>query len=300
MNTDDEIQLTDDLRHIVAGVRFEADLQTIERRGRGARRRTAAVRGVAGISVLALAAGGAYLGLHTSTTSHTGNTAAAGTSTSKAPATEQVETAAYVVKQAQAALADVSDYMIKDDVTAPSGNYEMLTDPRTGSAYEVSGTGSSRTDAWNSTYVVNNVLHWKDVEANYGTHTWFVSIQSAGAPMQEPLPPGPVGGAGGTAGQVKKWLDSGVYKIVGHGDSNGHQVTKLQRPWAAGYLEVWVDSQTYQPVHVIQADFANEDTPQKSDIMTTDETWLPRTDDNVSLANTPRIPAGFTQVAPPK
>ncbi len=302
MNTDDEIQLSDDLRHIVAGVRFEADLHTIERRGRGARRRAMAVRGVAGISAVALAAGGAYLGLH-----HSGTTSpAAGVTHQPAVSTNsgasKVETAAYVVQQTQAALADANDFLIRDDSVPTTGDkYTNWTDPRTGNSYLIEGGGASESEAWFSTYAVDGVLHSKQTEADHDTGTWFVLVQSAGGPMEGGMPTGPHGGPGGTATQIKKWLDSGVFEITGHGESNGHQVTKLRRPWAAGYLEVWVDSRSFQPVHVIMADFANmANSPLKDDQVVTDESWLPRSADMVSLTDNPRIPAGFRQVPPPK
>lgn len=301
MNTEHEIQLSDDLRHLVAGQSFEADITTIERRGRKARKRSRMVRGLAGLGALAVAAGGVTIGLHFSTASTT-NTAgpAHPTSTKASSSAPKVETAAYVVQQAQAALNNETNFIIQDDTVNNGEKYTIWTDPQTGHSYLLEGTGSAKQESWQNTYLVNNVLHWKETDLDYSTDTWFVLVQSAGGPIQGPAPSAPYAGAGGTTTEIKELLNNSHVQIVGHGESNGHQVIKLQLPWANGYRQIWVDSQTYQPVHIVQADFANSSGPLKNDMIVTDESWIPRTPDLVNLTNNPRIPTGFRQVPPPK
>ena len=299
MNTDHEIQLSDDLRHLVAGQSFEADVATLERRGRQARRRGIAIRCLAGLGVLALAAGGVAIGLHPSTTTTT-DTATHSRKTSASTTAPKVETVAYVVQQATAALGNETNFIIQEDTVNSGDSYTLWTDPQTGNTYLLEGTGASKQESWGSTYVVNNVLHWKTTDLNYGNHTWSVLVQSAGGPMEGSAPSAPYGGAGGTAAEIKQLLAGGHLTIIGHGESGGHQVTKLQSPWAAGYRQIWVDSTTFQPVHIILADFANRPGPLQNKQIVIDESWTPRSADMVSLTNTPRIPAGFTQVPPPK
>jgi hypothetical protein len=68
----------------------------------------------------------------------------------------------------------------------PGGNSATnWTDPRTGNDYEVLHDSTNGTSiAWLSTYLVNRVLTWKTVEADYSDHGWFVSVMHAAGPIQ--------------------------------------------------------------------------------------------------------------------
>ena len=299
MNTEHEIQLSDDLRHLVAGQSFQADVANLERRGRQARRRGVMIRCLAGLGVLALAAGGVAIGLHSNTMSTT-DTATHSTKSGASTTAPKVETVAYVVQHATAALDNETNFIIQEDTLNGGNSYTKWTDPQTGNSYLLEGTGAGKQESWFSTYLVNNVLQSKETELDHGTHTWYVFVQSAGGPIQGPAPSAPYGGPAGTVTKIKQLLADGHLQIIGHGESDGHQVTKLQSPWADGYRQIWVDSTTFQPVHIILADFANSSGPLRNDQIVIDESWIPRSADMVSLTNTPRIPAGFTQVPPPK
>jgi hypothetical protein len=170
------------------------------------------------------------------------------------------------------------------------GTYTSWTDPRTGSAYAMQGTGSQKVLSWNSAYFVKRVLHWSTTQANYSTHTWFVSVIHAAGPVQGPLPK-PADGTDVSPAQLRKWLKDGTMRVVGHGHVNGHQATALRAQLAIGTLKIWVDSQTFEPVREISAlGVAQRHT------LVFNESWVPRTSRLVSLANHPQVPAGFTQV----
>jgi hypothetical protein len=78
---------------------------------------------------------------------------------------------------------------------------------------------------------------------------------------------------------------------VGRGHVNGHQATALRAQLAIGTLKIWVDSQTFEPVREISSLGVGQ-----RHTLVFNESWVPRTARLVSLANHPRIPAGFTQV----
>ena len=103
-----------------------------------------------------------------------------------------------------------------------------------------------------------------------------------------------------TPAEIKAWLDSGKLKVVGYQDINGHHAIGLRSPWADGYRELWVDSQTFLPVRVITADFANQNGPLKNVLLISNDSWLPRTKSLLTMVNQVHIPAGFKQVAPPQ
>lgn len=262
-------------------------------RSRARRRRTA--RGLlAGAPAAAL-----VVGLVLATQSHPrgpATTATGGTASPAAPPASiasqpAVETAAYVAKHVEAVLANADHYIIRETTNSyPGGTYTKWTDPRTGSAYAVQGTGSRKVLSWNSAYFVRRVLHWSTTEADYSTHTWFVSIIHAAGPVQGPLPK-PADGDDFSPAQLRKWLKDGTMRVVGHGHVNGHYATALRAQLAIGTLKIWVDSQTFQLVREISSYSVGELHP-----LVFNESWVPRTSRLVSLANHPQIPAGFTQV----
>jgi hypothetical protein len=264
-------------------------------RARSRARRRRAARGLlAGVPAAALATGLVLAmqnntrGPATSATGTTASPAAPAASTASQPA---VETAAYVTKRVEAVLANANHYIIRETTDSyPGGTYTSWTDPRTGSAYAVQGTGSRKVLSWNSAYFVKRVLHWSTTEADYSTHTWFVSVIHAAGPVQGPLPK-PADGSHVSPPQLRKWLKDGTMRVVGHGHVNGHQATALRAQLAIGTLKIWVDSQTFEPVREISA----LGTVQRHTLVF-NESWVPRTARLVSLANHPQVPAGFTQV----
>ena len=250
MNSQQETQLGHDLRELASGQSFTTDLETIRRRARQRRRRGLAVRSGPPPRAV-LVAGGLFIAVH-----GTGGTAAgtaagtvAGTSSSTAGrggtagATTSTETVAYVTQQVKTALANVNNYVLYTDQvqTGSGGNTARIwTDPRTSNAYEILNDNAGKSLAWLSSYLVNRVLTWKTIEADYSTHTWFVSVMHAAGPIQ-----GSTAGATSnvmTPADIKAWLDSGKLKIVGHQDINGHHTIVLRAPWqrlpgAVGRLE---------------------------------------------------------------
>jgi len=298
MNTDQEIQLSDDLRRLADGEPFAPDLDAIERRGRARRQRGLAVRGGATLSVLALAAAGLALGLRGGPAGPAGP---ATTSTGGAVHSAPIQTAAYVAAHAESALARIDRYIVRDD-ERQTGNpaFTIWIDPRTGRSYLVQGTGAGRLGAWGSTYLVRRVMHWRTTQVNYGPRTWWTQVIHAAGPIQGAAPAGPYGGAGGTPAQIKAMLSSGHYRIVGHQVINGRKTIGLKGPWARGYMEVWVDAHTFQPVHVVIADFADQPGPLRHYKMVINESWVARSPALVQLTNRPAIPAGFRHVPAPQ
>lgn len=303
MNSPLEAQLGDDLRELAASQPFAPDWGEIGRRARRRHRRGLALRGAAVAGAGALAVGGVLAAGHGpgGPAARPAAGPAAGVAAS-ATATTRTETVAYVTGQVNAALADVNNYVLRTDQvqTGPGGiSATNWTDPRTGNDYETlhdDTAGSSI--AWLSSYLVNQVLTWKTVEADFATRTWFVSVMHAAGPVQDPA-----SGAGSsvmTPAQIKQWLDSGKLKIIGHQEVNGHQAVGLRGPWADGYQELWVDSRTFLPVRFIMADFANSKGPLKNVMLVGNEAWLPRTASLLNMVNHVHIPAGFRQVAPPQ
>jgi len=310
MSSLQEDQLGHELRELASGHPFTPDVELIARRGRQRRRRGLAVRGLTAAGAAVLAAGGLFIAVHpvSGTAAARGGVvarggAAAGTvagrsgSASVAPRTATV---AYVTKQVTAALANVNDYILRTDSTQAGPSESTATnwtDPRTSNDYEILNDPSSgKSIAWLRTYLVNRVLTWKDTEADYSTHTWFVSVFHAAGPIQ-----GSTAGATSTVmtpQAIKQWLDSGHLKVIGHQEISGHDAIGLRGPWADGYRELWVDAQTFLPLREITADFANSKGPLNNVQTTADETWLPRTSSLLNLVNNVRIPAGFTQVPP--
>jgi hypothetical protein len=314
----EETQLGRDLRELATGGEsFTPDLAMIRQRAGRRHRRGLALRGTAVAGVAALAAGGVFVGVHG--TGGTGGASAGPTvagqsastrvgATSGRPgaggapsAAPTAVTVAYVTARVKTALGNVDQYIVQDDQvqTGPGGDSSViLTDPRTNNSYEVLRDNSGESLAWLSTYLVNRVLTWRDIEADYSTHTWFDDVFHAAGPIQ-----GSTAGATSTVmtpAEIKAWLDSGQLTIVGHKVIDGHSTIGLRQPWVHGYRELWVDSTTFLPVRLITADFANQKGPLQNVMLIDNESWLPRTQALLDRVNHVHIPAGFTQVAPPQ
>jgi hypothetical protein len=309
MNSSEEIQLTRDLGELAAGQPFTPDLEAIEARARRRHRRGLALRGAAAAAgAVVLVAGGFFALRGTNGTSGSSGTAATGPSgtaagrSGTASAAPRTETVAYVTEQAKAALGNVNDYVLRtDQVQTGPGGYSATnwTDPLTSNAYEVLHDAAAGTSyAWLSTYLVNRVLTWKTVEADFSTRTWFVSVMHAAGPIQ-----GSTAGATSTVltpEAIKSWLDAGRLTIIGHQEINGHQAIGLRQPWARGYRELWVDAQTFLPLRAVMADFADTTGPLKNVQLIENDSWLPRTKSLLDMVNQVHIPSGFRQVAPPQ
>jgi hypothetical protein len=317
MNSPGETQLSDDLRELASGRPFTPDLGAIKQLARQRHRHRLMRRGASAAAVAVLAVGGLLYGVHGFSGEHgaggdtAGSTASAAVGQRNASAaarqgasgdpTALAETVAYVTEQVKAALGNVNHYVVRDDQvqTGPSGDSATnWTDPRTNNDYEILNDSNGKSIAWLSTYLVNRVLTWKDIEADYSTRTWFVDVFHAAGPIQ-----GSTAGATSTVmtpAEIKSWLDSGTLKIVGYRNINGDHAIGLRQPWAEGYRELWVDSKTFLPVRTITADFANQKGALQNVMLIDNETWLPRTKSLLDMVNHVHIPAGFTQVPPPQ
>jgi hypothetical protein len=318
MNTPAETQLGDDLRELASGQPCTLDLATIKQLARQRHHRRVMRRGAGAAGAAVLAVGGLFFGIHgfsgdhgasgvtggstaSAAVGHSGTSATAHLGTN-AGAPAHAETVAYVTAQVKAALGNVNDYVLRDDQvqTGSGGNTATnWTDPRTSNDYEIlNDPTAGKSIAWLSTYLVNGVLTWKVIEADYSTRTWFVDVFHAAGPIQ-----GSTAGATGnvlTPAEIKSWFDSGKLKIIGYRDINGHHTIGLRSPWAEGYRELWVDTQTFLPVRTITADFANQKGPLRNVMLIENDSWLPRTKSLLDKVNDVRIPAGFTKVAPPQ
>ena len=214
--------------------------------------------------------------------------------------TAQAETVAYVTARVKTALGNVDNYILRDDQvqTGPGGDSAVnLTDPRTNNDYEVLHDSSGTSLAWLSTYLVNRVLTWKDIEADYSARTWFVDVFT-GRPIQ-----GSTAGATSnvmTPAEIKAWLDSGRLKIVGHQVINGHQTIGLRQPVGPGVPGDVGRLENLPAVRTITADFANQKGPLQNVMLIDNEWWLPRTKSLLDTVNHVHIPAGFKQVPPPQ
>lgn len=258
MNLDNEIQLSDDLRHIVAGQSFQGDPDALLQRAQRARRRSVATRGMAGVGVLAVAATGAVIGLN----------AGGG-----AP---QVQDVAYVSQHVAAVLNSDSDYVYR--ITDLDTGMVTYLDQVTMKLYFVSGSGNTRVEIWDSKVQVGDYLHVQETAVSYKDHTYSVSDDQVGARLSQPLAK-----EDSILDRIKQDISSGEEKIVGTGEYQGHQVIKLA--FANSDSQFWVDSTTYQPVHSTSDGFAS------------DLALLPRTADLAHTVNTPQVPSGFAKVA---
>jgi hypothetical protein len=302
MKSAEETQLSEDLHRIVADQPFTLDVEAIEHRGRRQRRRSFAVRGLAGVAVLGVAAVGSLAAAtHSGTTGKVASQAATGTpagqAVAKAAAPAKAETVAYVEKRMAAAASGLNNFLVKsreNTASTPSEEITIWTDPRTGNTMLLQGSGAGRLSYWEHDYFDSHrVLHWDSTQVDYGPRTWWTQNQHTAGPVPGPLPQGAVDGDYNTPAQIEQWLNQGVGKIVGHPYVDGHHTVELSvSPGPAKTFVIFADVHTYQVVRTI--DYFNQ--VPGGEPITADYQWVRRTAARVKLVNHPVIPAGFTQV----
>ena len=305
MKSPEETQLSNDLHRMVDGPPIALDIEAIERSGRRQRRRSLAVRGLAGVAVLGVAVVGSLAAVtHSGTTGHVAGRVSTKVATGKGAANPaspaKLETVAYVEKHIAAAASDVDNYLVKSrqntsSVGTPSVEITIWTDPRTGNTMLQQGSGAARLTYWEHDYFDSQrVAHWDQTQVNYGPRTWWNYDMHAAGPIQGPVPKGPVGGNYPGPAEVKQWLDKGVGKIIGHPYVDGHHTIELSvfASSAKTYV-IFADVHTYRVVRTIDYFGKASDAPP----ITANYTWVPRTPSMVKLVNHPVIPAGYTQVA---
>jgi hypothetical protein len=304
VNTPQETQLADDLHRLAADQPFPPDLDDIERRGRQRRRRGYAIRGLAGLAGLSVAAtGGLVVSAHTGPGGATAaRPRATAASTSATPgSTRPAETVAYVRQQIAAAFSP-GNYLIESrqntSGSASSGGdgtamITIWTDPRTGNTMLLQGTRASKVTYWEHDYFdQHKVLHWDQTQVNYGPRTWWTYNEHASGPIQGPVPAGPVGGNAASPQSIEQLLQHGA-KIVGHPYVDGRRTVELSVSYgSSGGVKLWADTATYQVVRMVK-DFPSA---LNAPPIVANYTWTPRSAALAKLINQPQIPAGFRQV----
>ena len=265
MKSPEETQLSDDLHRIVDGQPVALDIEAIERSGQRQRRRSLAVRGLAGVAVLGVAVVGSLAAAnHSGTTGSVAGQAAARTATGKAAAKPaspaKVETVAYVEKHIAAAASGVNNYLVKSkqntsSVGTPTAEITIWTDPRTGNTMLQQGSGAGRLTYWEHDYFDSDrVLQSDQTQVNYGPRTWWNYDMHGDGPIQGPVPSGPVGGDYPGPAQVKQWLDAGRRQDRGpplRRRAPHRRAVHLRRARSRTYV-IFADVHTYQVVRIDQ------------------------------------------------
>lgn len=308
------------IEHLRAALDEEAaDLRVLpgaalRARSRGRRRR--ATRGLfVGLPVVALATG-----------------LMIGVQPGSAPAQPSV-TADYVTTHAEAALDRADGYIERTTQQFPGGSVTTLRDPQTsvmeqtvivgaratvcwstpsspaatmapkggsdtkhitGTPGTGNGTGNTAfTGLWHNTCVDHVARSWWEQDTR---EPWPVAKQAVGGkalptPLSDPY-------------QIEVALKTGQVEILGRGEVAGRNAILLQVTTHAGDVTMmWIDEQTYQPVHVNLPGATSGPTPVA--VATGDSgagldvVWLPKTASLLAEVETPQIPADYTSIAPP-
>jgi hypothetical protein len=306
MKTEEEIQLSADLRTIVADQPFAPDVAAIERSGRRRVRRGLALRSMAGLGIVGVAVAGGLVAVGHGSAPVGSSVAAVKPTTSATSATgapktvaPKVETVAYVRQRIEAAL-NPSAYLIEAKQTPSDGSTGLITiwtDPRTGNTMLLQGSGAASVAYWEHDFFLHRVLHWYQTQVNYGPHTYWIYDMHANGPIQGPVPKGPVGGNVFLPAEVKQILDGGKAKIVGHPIVDGRRTVELSVPFGnttRKWYEIYADAKTFQVVRMVN--YFPESPSAHFPPIKDDYTWVPRSAATVKLVNHPVIPAGYTQV----
>jgi hypothetical protein len=300
MNSPEETQLADDLRHIAQGPSYAPDLDAIERRGRHAQQRALALRGLAATGVVGVAVAGTLVAFRHPAAPGPTAIAGASTATKTAPgkrttAAPRLENLAYVRQRLGVAQDPPNSVVEAAERVSGSGPAVVWTDPTTGHKMKLQGSGSGKITDWKHDYADDSqVLHYDEVEVNYGSRTWFNLDTHDPGPLAAPVPKN-YGGDYYPAANIKWMVDHKATTIVGHPVVDGHHTVELSVSDGDTRWLFYADSQTYLVIRSIWIFPPDLHEGRKTD----DYTWVTRTAALTKLINQPQIPAGFSQVAPP-
>lgn len=302
MNTSEETQLRDDLRHLVRTGAPTTDLDAIERRGRHEQQRAVALRGLAVVGVAGIAAAGSLVAFR-----HPGAAGPAPVAVAPAKTTPgqqakttapQLDNVAYVRQQVGAAQDPANSVveMKESGIDADNPPETVWTDPATANEMTSRVIGGGKVTTWQHQYLDSHrVLNLDVTQVNYGPRTWTHRTDKFSQPWSGPAPTTPVNGITYIpATDARHMLAVGYVKIVGHPVVDGHRTVELSVSLGkAETMDLYVDSKSFQVVRLVRV-FA-PDSPHTAS-RTSDYTWVPRTPALTKLINHPHIPAGFTQV----
>jgi hypothetical protein len=226
------------------------------------------------------------------------------------PSQKPSVTADYVTIHAEAALDRADGYIERTTQQFPGGSVTTLRDPQTSAMQQTvmvgarvtvcwstpSGTGAQGAALWHNT-CVDHVLRgwWEQIGREPGT----VAEQAAGdtpllTPQSDPV-------------QIETALKTGQVEITGRGQIAGRAAFLLQVTAPEGGVTLlWIDGQTFQPVHMKlpDGDAGAPPEPAATDPAADpggglDVVWLPKTSSLLAEVDTPQIPAGYTRVEGP-
>jgi hypothetical protein len=288
MLTDD--QLGDRLRTRLAGevAHIHSSPGTLPAVHRRRARRAAAGRIAVAVPALAVAVATGVV----ATGAGVRHTPAAVTSTGTRTGRPPLRDAAYVAAHARAALARLSDYVLRSQMT-PTPGYRDLdqVDMKTGRArFDTYGTdgplnsiGMSGSAGTNPTVLVVDYPHraWWTYRMTPPPNLPNSARQLRIAPLQDPA-------------EIADAIANGTAQVLGEQLVNDHQTLHLLVTVARAQLRItmdlWVDTQTYLPYRVTST--------KAGRTSTSDFEWLPRTAANLAALNLVP-PAGFTHRSTP-
>jgi hypothetical protein len=205
-----------------------------------------------------------------------------------------IETTAFVLRSAEAALGDVNGFIVKSSVVGAPGQIATTTylDPVTGTTRSVSPGGVAY---WTTTKVANDRDYWHTTEISTSSRTWWVKDDHSSR-MGHLAPNAPlVPSISTSVAQIRQALSEGQFRVARHGVVNGHSAIELvyagRLSGKADALRYWIDAKTFRPVEMAFPPF--------SAASTITESWIAKTPALVHQTNTPTIPAGFRKVSAP-
>jgi hypothetical protein len=204
-----------------------------------------------------------------------------------------IETTSFVLRSAEAALADVNGFIVESSVIAAPGQIATTTylDPVTGTTRSV----SPGLTYWTTTTVKNDRDYWHTTGVNTSSRTWWV-MNSHSTPMGTLAPNAPlVPSISTSVAQIRQALSNGEFRVARHSVVNGHSAIELVYAGALGRkadaIHYWIDAKTFRPVEMAMPPFTAASTIS--------EAWIAKTPALTNQTNSPTVPSGFRKVAPP-
>ena len=199
--------------------------------------------------------------------------------------------AAYVTSKVEAALGRTSGYLMRTTFQpSPGDTTTTWLDAATGDTRQVSSGPGGQVITWTRAVTADGRAVRQQTTVDESSHTWWTADLAGATPMEK-IPVAAKDTAVATPLLMLQALEQGQVTLAGQQQVDGKTAVVLRLIAEKAMAQVWVDRSTYRPVRIVFGAGASQPA--------LDVAWVPRSPAALATLSTPRIPAGYTNVAAP-
>ena len=199
--------------------------------------------------------------------------------------------AAYVTSKVEAALGRTSGYLMRTTFQPSPGDVTTTwLDPATGDTRQVTSGPGGQVITWTRTVTANGRTVRQQTTVDEGRRTWSTTAVAATTPIAK-IPVTVKDTAAASPLLMVQALEQGQVTLAGQQQVDGKTAVVLRLIAEKAMAQVWVDRATYRPVRIVFGAGTGRSVLGVA--------WVPRSPAALATLSTPRVPAGYIDVAAP-